>query len=549
DLHARLVTNSEESLANPSVTTPPEEGHDPRCLQLYIYDIQDEVANRMQNFGGRHQYTLNPQIVEGLLRGGPPQRINKEHQSYISLQYPLLFVFGQPRFYPNMLLKLKYGSGQGSKVSMNTYYKYHLQLRAKDFGLIFRCGRLFQQYVVIAFCAFEQYRLDWVRKNQKELRSDYLLGLYDAVSRGDREGIQAGSMVMLPRTFTGGPRYMYNHYLDALTICRPLGNPQYFITFTCNVKWPEIKRYMARHPGLTSSDRAEIVCRVFEQKVNDFIRFLKLKKPFGYMTAFLYKIKFQKRGLLHCHMLLWVSSRSKITDACQIDDYISAKILDPAYDPRGYKVVTELMMHRPCGVANPGAACTENRVCSKKFPKKYNDNTFFDTNGHTHYRRRHTEIHFMKGESRLDNCNVVPYNQKLSLAFHAHINVEYCGWSMLIKYLFKYISKGRDHILAKVRKSIGNMSTSTDKQLMEVDEIKNYVDGRFVYPFEACWRIFDYPIHCRELAVHILNVHLENMQRVSFCNRDRIDIIINMSEKKKTTLTEWYVYNDQNTDG
>ncbi|GKF93369.1 hypothetical protein Tco_0280088, partial [Tanacetum coccineum] len=32
----------------------PEEGHDPRFLQLYIYDTQDEVANRMQNFGGRH---------------------------------------------------------------------------------------------------------------------------------------------------------------------------------------------------------------------------------------------------------------------------------------------------------------------------------------------------------------------------------------------------------------------------------------------------------------------------------------------------------------
>nr|GEU45230.1 helitron helicase-like domain-containing protein [Tanacetum cinerariifolium] len=46
----------------------PEEGHDPWFLQLYIYDTQDEVANRMQNFRGRHQHTLNPQIVEGLVR-------------------------------------------------------------------------------------------------------------------------------------------------------------------------------------------------------------------------------------------------------------------------------------------------------------------------------------------------------------------------------------------------------------------------------------------------------------------------------------------------
>ncbi|GJZ07058.1 DNA helicase [Tanacetum coccineum] len=278
--------------------------------------------------------------------GGLPQRISKVQQSYMD------------------------GSSEGRKVSMNAYYKYQLHLGVKYFGIIFRSGRMFQQYVVIVFCAIEQSRLDWVRTNQKDLRSDYLLGLYDDVSQGDREGIEAGSMIMLPRTLQAD-----------LAIC------------------------------------------------------------------------------------------SKITNARQIDNYIFVEIHDPVKDPTGYKVVTELMMHGPCGVANPGAACTENRTCSKNFPKKYNDTTFFDTNGHTHYRRKQTEIHVMKGESRLDNCNVVPYNRRLSLAFHAHINVEYCGWSMLIKYLFKYISKGPDRILAKVSKPIKDTSTLVHKQRVEVDEI------------------------------------------------------------------------------
>nr|GFA52972.1 helitron helicase-like domain-containing protein [Tanacetum cinerariifolium] len=35
--------------------------------------------------------------------------------------------------------------------------------------------------------------------------SDYLSGLYDVVGRGDREGIVAGSKIMLPNTFTGRP--------------------------------------------------------------------------------------------------------------------------------------------------------------------------------------------------------------------------------------------------------------------------------------------------------------------------------------------------------
>ncbi|GJW89594.1 DNA helicase [Tanacetum coccineum] len=265
--------------------------------------------------------------------GGPPQRINKLHQSYMPLQSPLLFVFGQPGFYPE------------------------LQLKPRDDR-----------------------------------------GLYDAVSRGDREGIVVGSKIILPRTFTGGPR-------------------------------------------------------VFEQKVKDFLTFLKEVKTFGDVSAVLYAIKFQKRGLPHCHTWLWVDSKNEMQDAQQIDNYISAEIPDSVQDPRGYKLVRRLMMHRPCGAASPSAACMQHGSCSKHFPKTYNDRTFFDSNGHTHYRRRDKGVHVMKGESKLDNCDVVPYNHALCLSFEAHINVEYCGWSMLIKYLFKYISKGPDHILAKIRNS------------------------------------------------------------------------------------------------
>ncbi|GKE01610.1 DNA helicase [Tanacetum coccineum] len=112
---------------------------------------------------------------------------------------------------------------------------------------------------------------------------------------------------------------------------------------------------------------------------------------------------------------------------------------------------------------------------------------------------------------------------------------------MLIKYLFKYFSKGPDRIIAKVNRSIGDTSTSTGEKDIQVDEIQNYVDGRFVCPFEASWRIFEFPIHFQVPTVQILNVHLENTQRVTFRERDRIDIIVNMPEKKKTTLTEcWH---------
>ncbi|GJT60660.1 DNA helicase [Tanacetum coccineum] len=351
---------------------------------------------RLYNMGGVRGYELPTADILGAIvfengprsctdfdviiefRGGPPQRIKKLHQSYMSLQFPLLFIFGQPGYYPELTLKPRDGRGKGKKVTMNAYYKYQLHPRRKEFGLIFKGGRLFQQYVVTVFCASEQSRLDFIRKNQNDLRSDFLSRLYDAVSRGDHEGIATGSKIMLPNTFTGGPR-------------------------------------------------ADIVCRVFEQKVKDFLRFLKEVKTFGYVSAVLYTIEFQKRGLPHCHTLLWIESRNTLKDATQIDEYISAEIPDHVQDPRGYKLVTELMMHGLCGAANLDASCMQNGPCNKHFPKQYNEQTYFDSNGHTQYRRRDTGIHVMKGESRLDNYNVVPYKRALCLAFEAHINVEYCG--------------------------------------------------------------------------------------------------------------------------
>ncbi|GJU32508.1 DNA helicase [Tanacetum coccineum] len=143
---------------------------------------------------------------------------------------------------------------------MLAYYRNQLHFRLQKYDHIFRGGRLFQQYVVGVFCAVEQNRLDFTRKKQNEIRSDYLSGLYDAISRGERDGYEVGGRIILPMSFTGGPRYMYANYLDALAICRKLGNPQFFVKFTCNVNGPEIKRFMAQYPHLTASDRADVVC-------------------------------------------------------------------------------------------------------------------------------------------------------------------------------------------------------------------------------------------------------------------------------------------------
>ncbi|XP_071694969.1 uncharacterized protein [Rutidosis leptorrhynchoides] len=380
--------------------------------------------------------------------------------------------------------------------------------RLNSYNLILRLGRLFQQYVVTAYCSIELDRMDYIRNKQNDIRAEYLSGMYDAIDIGDKTGSDVGSMTILPTSFTGGPRYMYSHFLDALAISRVFGNP-----------------------------------------VNEFINFLKDERPLGHVHGVLYTIEFQKRGLPHCHTLVWVHSSVSAAIRDNLDDYISAELPDLRIDFPGYAVISATMMHGPCGLANKRASCNQNFSCSKKFPKKCIDKTYFNDNGRAHYRRRNTGIYTMRAGVHLDNSYVVPYNRLLCMAFQAYINVECCGMMSLIKYLFKYISKGTDRVAVRIAKPIGSDSRQSQKQTQLVDEIKNFIDAQFICPHEACWRIFNFPIHHREPAVQILTVHLENMQLVKFPGKQPLRNIVENAEDKKTTLTEWLNYNASSVSG
>ena len=87
------------------------------------------------------------------------------------------------------------------------------------------------------------------------------------------------------------------------------------------------------------------------------------------------------------------------------------------------------------------------------FQKKNKDATVFDENGFVYYKRRMQPIgHVVKTGISLSNCHVVPYNKELLLRYNAHINVEICCQFMLIKYLFKYVSKGADRCRMVMKK-------------------------------------------------------------------------------------------------
>jgi hypothetical protein len=108
---------------------------------------------------------------------------------------------------------------------------------------------------------------------------------------------------------------------------------------------------------------------------------------FGETLAILYSVEFQKRGLPHVHILLWLDKRQYQITPEIVDTWILAEIPDPNKDPLGYVLVVEHMIHGPCGNKNENSPCMKNGRCSKYYPKEFQNETSFTDDGFTQYRR------------------------------------------------------------------------------------------------------------------------------------------------------------------
>ena len=85
---------------------------------------------------------------------------------------------------------------------------------------------------------------------------------------------------------------MQQLYQDSMAIVREFGKPDLFITITCNPNWPEIKDELLLNQQ--SSDRSDIVIRVFKLKLKAITNDLFKKGILGKVIAHIYVIKFQK---------------------------------------------------------------------------------------------------------------------------------------------------------------------------------------------------------------------------------------------------------------
>ncbi|KAL0453879.1 UNVERIFIED_CONTAM: hypothetical protein Slati_1366000 [Sesamum latifolium] len=295
-------------------------------------------------------------------------------------------------------------------------------------------------------------------------------------------------------------------------------------------------------PGQKVEDRPD-VARVFKIKLDELMKDLRQGQHFGRVLTVLYTIEFQKRGLPHAHIILFLHPDDKPRNAANIDKIISAELPDKEKDPVGYEAVVQFMIHGPCGSAYKNCACMENGKCSKHYPKNCQLETTLTEDGFSVYRRRDSKRTAMKNGIEVDNRWVVPHNIDLIVKYQAHINIEWCNQGRSIKYLFKYVNKGKDRATFVIEENVSIDGVTKSTIVNEVDEIQRYLDARYVFAFEASWRIFEFDIQYRSPSVERLSFHLPDEQNVIFGDDDQLDDVLNKERIEMTMFTEWMQMN------
>ncbi len=150
----------------------------------------------------------------------------------------------------------------------------------------------------------------------------------------------------------------------------------------------------------------------------------------------------------------------------------------------------------------------------------------------------------------MDNWWIVPYNLHLATKYHAHINVEICSSISAVKYLYKYVYKGPDRATAIVEKQVNRHGQGNNAQVVVAngegqnhDEIKAYLEGRYVFASKALWRLFSFRMHEGTPSITRLAVHEPRMHKVVYNDNANIFETINNEQNQKTTLTEYFQAN------
>ena len=242
-------------------------------------------------------------------------------------------------------------------------------------------------------------------------------------------------------------------------------------------------------------------------------------------------VEFQKRGLPHEHILITLKDGYKLNTVNDIDKLLSAEIPDSEIDPILYNIVVRNMIHGPCD-----SRCIVEGGCSKHYPKELREETVMSSDGYSYYRQKNNGRSIVRNNQTLDNRDLLcQYCPPLLRIFNCHINVEVVSSVRSVKCLYKYVYKGHDAANIIIEDANNDM-------IIKHDEVRNYIETRYVSPVEACYRILSKALQCKSHSITRLSVHLPKQQSIVIEDLND-DIAMTAALNRTSTLLAYFELN------
>ncbi|EIN05535.1 hypothetical protein PUNSTDRAFT_32382, partial [Punctularia strigosozonata HHB-11173 SS5] len=164
----------------------------------------------------------------------------------------------------------------------------------------------------------DQNQLNYLLTHQSQLHAHLYSGLADAIANGfDTNLHKLGRLVTLPSSYTNGPWYMQQICQDALAIRRYLKKVDLFITMTVNPQWEEITHKLL--PGQSPADRPDLITWVFQLKKKVLLKRIFHDGILCETIGQVWMIEFQKCGLPHMHLLVFLAPHSWLLTPEHVD--------------------------------------------------------------------------------------------------------------------------------------------------------------------------------------------------------------------------------------
>jgi len=302
----------------------------------------------------------------------------------------------------------------------------------------------------------------------------------------------------------GSRRHLKKLALNALAVVASEGRPDLFLTVTCNTKWPELIE--ALPPGKSAFDCPMVTSLVFKHRLDSLLHNLRSGIYFnGQRTVYILRvIEYQHRGLPHAHIVFKLNGMP--TEADDIIDWIDQNIsammpIEPLdctastfeEDQLYFQNVRDFNVHgHSIGQVN---SCKANAssMCKRGFDETtVQPKSSIDPRGYPIYKRLVQ-----------DDLVVVPHHRKMIIDWNGHLNLEFCGSTFCILYLYKYLFKGSRKV---------KIAFAILRPLHPRDEIGHYIRGRKLSSMEAMWRSLGFQTYpASEPKVCTIKVMLEAM--------------------------------------